>query len=191
MHLVVCPGIHHPDLTRSFLAGLSSVAGDLEAQHTLLIFPAQYYPAYSGLHILRFLHERLSGDNPNTYLKVPVLFLGFSAGVVGAIAAAWSWHQLGGKVRALIALDGWGVPLAGEFAIHRVSHDRFTHWSSALLGSGEDSFYADPGVAHLELWRSPQRTQGWWITSGTSQTRMQTSAASFVTALLNRYDSIQ
>jgi len=44
-----------------------------------------------------------------------------------------------------------GVPLVGNFPIHRLSHDYFTHWSSAVLGSGNDSFYADPPVEHLEM----------------------------------------
>ncbi|MGB3188280.1 MAG: hypothetical protein WBB43_02490, partial [Limnoraphis sp.] len=66
-------------------------------------------------------------------------------------------------VKALIALDGWGVPLGGNFPIYRISHDRFTHWSSALLGGGVESFYADPPVEHLDLWSSPQTARGWWL----------------------------
>ncbi|NJK53546.1 MAG: hypothetical protein HC936_13370 [Leptolyngbyaceae cyanobacterium SU_3_3] len=60
-------------------------------------------------------------------------------------------------------MDGWGVPLGGDFPIYRVSHDRFTHWSSAWWVAGLDSFYADPAVAHLDLWRSPQTVQGRWV----------------------------
>ena len=57
-------------------------------------------------------------------------------------------------MKALIAFDGWGVPLVGNFPIYRISHDQFTHWSSELLGKGDKSFYADPPVEHLDLWRS-------------------------------------
>jgi hypothetical protein len=91
--------------------------------------------------------------------KFPILIISFSAGVVGAIAAASIWQSIGGTIRAFIALDGWGVPLYGNFPIHRLSHDAFTHYTSSLLGSGEDSFYADPSVAHETLWRSPHPIQ--------------------------------
>jgi hypothetical protein len=74
----------------------------------------------------------------------PLLLIGFSAGVVGAIAAANLWQGQGRRVAAVIAVDGWGVPQVGDFPLHRVSHDYFTHWSSAVLGAGADSFYADP-----------------------------------------------
>jgi len=47
---------------------------------------------------------------------------------------------IGGHVKAFVLLDGWGVPLVGNFPIHRLSHDYFTQ-SSAVLGSGNDSFY--------------------------------------------------
>ncbi|WP_421656938.1 hypothetical protein [Leptothermofonsia sp. ETS-13] len=108
------------------------------------------------------------------------MFIGFSAGVAGAIGAAWGWQWWGGKVKALIALDGWGVPLVGNFPIHRVSHDYFTHWSSALLGAGEDSFYAEPGVEHLDLWRSPHTASGWHLTAGSSHSPIRTTAARFI-----------
>jgi hypothetical protein len=148
----------------------------------LLIFPAQDYPAYSGVHILQFLGDRVPAASE-------LIFISFSAGVVGAIAAALAWQLQGGKVKAFIAVDGWGVPLTGNFPIHRISHDYFTHWSSALLGSGLDSFYADPPIEHLELWRNPQTAQGWWVqhSEGTSETRSPTTAAVFLNHLLQRY----
>lgn len=122
----------------------------------------------------------------------PVLFIGFSAGVVGAIGAAWSWQFLGGRVKAFIALDGWGVPLWGDFPIHRLSHDRFTHWSSAMLGSGADNFYAEPPVEHLDLWRSPQNSLGWWVNSNKgAQPSSYLSAAEFLIMLLNRYQELK
>lgn len=95
---------------------------------------------------------------------------------------------MGGQIKALIALDGWGVPLGGNFPIYRLSHDSFTHWSSALLGGGTESFYADPPVEHLELWRSPQTTKGWWNhqTPTGLKTATPTTAALFILEILNR-----
>lgn len=141
------------------------------------VFPAQDYPAYSAIDILQFLCTQESvGES--------LIFLSFSAGVVGAIGAAWGWQRLGGNVKAFIAVDGWGVPLGGNFPIHRLSHDAFTHWSSALLGSGEDSFYADPTVKHLELWRSPQTARGWRVGK---PTKSPTTASKFLVNLLKYY----
>ena len=193
MSVVICPGIHDPELTRSFLAGLGRVTGKRSQSlgsdgsnspsGNLLIFPAQDYPAFSAFHILQFCLER-SGVPLS-----PLVFISFSAGVVGAIGAAWGWQLLGGDVKAFIALDGWGVPLSGNFNIHRLSHDHFTDWSSSLLGSGEDSFYAQPPVEHLELWRSPQIVQGWHIRQLGQEKSLPrpTTAAQFLTMLLERY----
>ncbi|MFB2833507.1 hypothetical protein [Floridanema evergladense] len=179
MSLIICPGIHEPKLTESFLAGLQ--LNNSQNPPDILIFPTQDYPAYSSGHILQFLRQ-------NHPLSSPILVISFSAGVVGAIAAVWGWQLLGGKVTAFIALDGWGVPLAGNFPIHRISHDYFTHWSSALLGSGEDNFYAAPSVEHLELWRQPQTVSGWWIHSQNhTEQKTPTTAAQFLTMLLDRY----
>lgn len=181
MSVIICPGIHDPALTQSFLEELHP-----KKIENLLIFPVQEFPAYSALDIYNYLCKQASSPSPQA---PPVIFIGFSAGVVGAIGAAWLWQLSGGTVKALIALDGWGMPLSGNFPIHRLSHDYFTHWSSAVLGSGEDSFYAEPPVEHLELWRSPQTTQGWWVHSaeGKAETRSYTTAAQFLTSLLQRY----
>ncbi|MFB2923445.1 MULTISPECIES: hypothetical protein [Aerosakkonema] len=196
MSVIICPGIHEPDLTKSFADGLlwrsSGNLSNGRATENILIFPIQEYPAYSAFHILQFLGN--SGIYPldGNSSPVPLVFISFSAGVVGAIGAAWMWQALTGNVKAFIALDGWGVPLGGNFPIHRLSHDYFTHWSSAVLGTGEDNFYADPEVRHLELWRSPQTTIGWWIHSecGKSEQRKSLSAAQFLTMLLERYGEI-
>lgn len=188
MRLVICPGIHDPKLTDCFLEGLSEVWGaeaDRQNPQTvshLKIFPAHKHPPFSALDILHFLcSQELTGES--------LVFVSFSAGVVGAIGAAWMWQQIGGKVGAFIALDGWGVPLGGNFPIHRLSHDRFTHWSSAILGGGGDGFYADPPVAHLDLWRSPQTAQGWQIshTADRIETTKPATAATFLVHLLKQY----
>jgi hypothetical protein len=185
--LIICPGIHEPQLTQDFLEGLNgSETGNSPSclSENVLIFPTQDYPAYSAVHIVEFLQS-----HPNL-LKMPIVFISFSAGVAGAIGAAWGWQLLGGTVKAFIAFDGWGVPLYGNFPIHRLSHDYFTYWSSALLGSGEDNFYADPAVEHLDLWRSPYTCQGWWVHSaaeGKPEQRTFTTAAQFVNQLLQFY----
>ncbi len=185
--VIICPGIHDLHLTQEFLQGLQRTEiSNLSNSWVdrILIFPAEDYPACSAIHILEFLQRH------SELIATPLVFISFSAGVVGAISAAWGWQLLGGRVKAFLAFDGWGVPLYGNFPIHRLSHDYFTHWSSALLGAGEDSFYTDPAVEHLDFWRSPDVCQGWWVhpaTVGNSERRTFTTAAQFVTQLLQRY----
>ncbi|MEM8780207.1 MAG: hypothetical protein AAGF26_15320 [Cyanobacteria bacterium P01_G01_bin.49] len=123
----------------------------------LLIIPTDQYPPYSGFHILEYLEKNCQKTCQE------LVILSFSAGVVGAISAAWGCQLQGKRVKQFIAFDGWGVPLQGNFPIYRISHDEFTHWSSALLGTGKISFYADPPVEHLALWRSPQMVKGWMV----------------------------
>jgi pimeloyl-ACP methyl ester carboxylesterase len=184
MTIVLCPGIHAPTVSQSFSTQLqqswTNSFTEVPFPEPCLIFPTERYPAYSALHILWFLRQHL------VPLSDPLILIGFSAGVVGAISTAWVWQSWGGRVSALIALDGWGVPLYGNFPIYRMSHDAFTHWSSAWLGSGESCFYADPPVGHLELWRSPQTIRGWEISAFSHHTRQETTAATFLTALIQR-----
>ncbi len=188
MRLVICPGVHEPKLTDCFLTGLSGLwglAADRQNQQIVdrvKIFPAHKYPPFSALDILHFLlTQELAGES--------LVFVSFSAGVAGAIGAAWMWQQIGGKVGAFFALDGWGVPLGGNFPIHRISHDRFTHWSSAILGGGGESFYADPAIEHLDLWQSPQTAKGWQVsqTAAGIETVAPTTAATFLVHLLKQY----
>ena len=182
MKLIICPGIHPPELTESFVAGLQ--LDRICQSEDILIVPAKDYPVYSGWHILQFVRDQLPTCPPAHPPTCPLIFISFSAGVVGAIAAGTAWRRMGGTVKAFIALDGWGVPLFGDFPIYRVSHDEFTHWSSALLGSGEESFYADPGVGHLELWRAPQTARGWWVKR--EGERELSTAAEFLAGVLER-----
>jgi hypothetical protein len=183
MPIIICPGIHEPELTVSFIQKC------LNQYYTkpvdILIYPGQGYLTLSTFHILHFLCDRLSNK-----LESPVIFICFSAGVVGGIGAATGWQLLGGHVQAFIAIDGWGVPLAGNFPIHRLSHDYFTHWTSAYLGIGENNFYAEPAVDHLSMWQSPQSVQGKWVNSpvGFSPPKNYLSASEFLNRLLERYN---
>ncbi len=188
MSIIICPGIHEPGLTQSFVSSLqeqSNISTRPLNPVNILIFSAEGLLALSGFHILEFLHQRLGNCD-----RQPVLFISFSAGVVGAIVAAYQWQLFGGHVKALIAIDGWGVPLWGNFPIHRISHDYFTHWSSSLLGRGQNNFYADPPVDHLEMWRSPQNVQGWWkdLSGEQSHSNQRMTAAEFVHMLVKCYE---
>ncbi|KJH72018.1 hypothetical protein [Aliterella atlantica] len=186
MNVFICPGIHAPELTRSFVREfelLLSANSSWDISGNLRIFPAEGYKNLSTFHILRFLQECYG--NPRSAL--PLVLISFSAGNVGAIGAAWGWQIMGGRVRALIAVDSWGVPLAGNFPIHCLSHDRFTH-DTALLFHRREDFYADPPVEHLELWRSPANVTGWVVSSQAEVARSRyLSAAQFLYILLKRY----
>ncbi|QLE57377.1 hypothetical protein [Nostoc sp. TCL26-01] len=184
MNVIVCPGIHDSALTDSFISGwlCTDSHGSMSQHHlNVLVAPVQGMSVLSSPHILWFLCDRLGNQRES-----PLIFISFSAGVVGAIAAAWQWQLLGGNVQAFIAIDGWGVPLWGNFPIHRLSHDYFTHWSSLLLGSGQHNFYAQPPVDHLTMWRSPQIIEGWWIDSseGITTAKIHLTAAEFLHRLL-------
>ncbi|MBN3959654.1 hypothetical protein [Nostoc sp. NMS8] len=196
MSIIICPGIHEPELTESFRVGLLDLVshGAIPAVSyanapnygNILIYPGKDVSVLSALHILQFLRDCLTGS-----LKSPIIFISFSAGVVGAIGAAHLWQLLGGRVKAFIAIDGWGVPLQGNFPIHRMSHDYFTHWSSCLLGSGQNNFYADPAVDHLSIWKSPQTVQGCWVDSSIEiiPPKGRLTAAEFLLMLLKRYEA--
>jgi len=181
--------MHEPHLTESFIARVQIEKPLISSQkqrsnatesEKLLIFPTQTFPAYSAVHVLEFLQRHCSR-------KSSLILICFSAGVVGGAGAAWAWQQLGGNIKALLAFDGWGVPLYNSFPIHRFSHDYFTHWSSSFLGAGNESFYADPSIEHLDLWRSPHTVEGWWV--GPNQ-QQRTTAATLVNLLLARYGKL-
>lgn len=169
MVTILCPGYHSPTLTTDFLNRLYPDWRSRENSGSLLIYPTPDYPAHDALKIIDFLQHSLT-NQPNIK-DIPLTFIGFSAGAVGAMGAAWLWQRSRGHVKGLIALDGWGMPVLGRFPVYRLSHDYFTHWSSAVLGKGIESFWADPAVDHLELWRSrsvpldvsPDTVKGWWL----------------------------
>lgn len=183
MPLIICPGYHDRALNDDFLQQCH-----FPSTAQILVFPAHQQPAYSPFHVSQFLQANLTPKADR-----PLLFISFSAGVVGAIAAAKNWQELGGNVKGFIALDGWGVPLFGKFPIHRLSHDYFTHWSSApfgikCLGESRDNFYADPPVDHLQLWRQPAITCGYQMMGNDDYVpRKLTTAAEFIRDLYCRY----
>ncbi|ELS02353.1 hypothetical protein Xen7305DRAFT_00020670 [Xenococcus sp. PCC 7305] len=151
MNVIICPGIHEPKLTDSFIASLS-------LEDNSLVFPANHYPAYDSWHIYDWIQKQ-------KLVSQELLFVTFSAGVVGGIGAAIALQLSGFKITAFIAIDGWGVPLFPMFPIYRLSHDHFTHWSSAILGAGDEGFYADPAKSHLELWSAPENCWGCRVSS--------------------------
>jgi hypothetical protein len=175
--LVICPGVHPPELTANLLQALGAgwpvtllPADNMVSECSMptwgirplipyRLLPSECLP-YNPIGVLSWLQAKVS---PVT----PLVFLGFSAGVVGGLGAALAWQHSGGTVLSFLAVDGWGVPLPGEFPVHRLSHDEFTHWSclllDRLLGSESASFYADPAVDHWQLWEAPQRVRGCWV----------------------------
>lgn len=192
MRVVICPGIHAPELTVAFLDSLGWQANCGDRADDCLIVPTAC-PPYSAWHVFQFLRDRLRPQSRYSRPGVPfpglesLVFISFSAGVVGAIGATHLWRCGGGPIAAFIAVDGWGVPLYGSFPIYRISHDPFTHWSSGLLGRGQAGFYAEPAVSHLELWRSPQIVWGWQVRrlgQGLIE-RSRTTAAQFIRSRLS------
>ena len=152
MPVIVCPGIHATELTDRFVQALQPIV-----QQEFIVLPARQYPTYSALAVYQWLvQQQLS-------ISEPLTFVCFSAGVVGGFGAALAWRVQGGKIHRFVAIDGWGMPLIANFPIYRVSHDYFTHWSSAILWTGQSGFYADPPVEHLEIWRSPEACYGWQV----------------------------
>jgi len=179
MTLVICPGVHPADLTQQFLEAIA-------LPQKVHIFPANHKAPYSPLDVLDFFQTTVQNLEPTSQAD-GLQIIAFSAGVVGAIAAAHLWQLQGKKVESLIAIDGWGVPGWASFPVYRVSHDSFTHWSSATLGGASAGFYCDPEVPHLELWRSPQQATGWWTTGagGGVLTEKRAIAAGFIAQTLS------
>lgn len=148
MAIAICPGFHPPSLTDEFLEVVDLPAPRIRLTGCPL----------DGRGLFKEWVEAFGYPRDCEY-KITVI--SYSAGGVGAIAACWLWHQAGGQIQSLIALDAWGVVLMGPFPIYRLSHDYFTHCSSSLLGLGDGGFYATPGVDHWQLWRSPHTAIGY------------------------------
>ncbi|MEM9485962.1 MAG: hypothetical protein AAGA83_19980 [Cyanobacteria bacterium P01_F01_bin.116] len=146
MHLLICPGYHSPDLTHDFLQALLRRI----TPERLWVMPIGSIP---GSVSWPSRHAPLS--------QQPLNVIAFSAGVVAAYPWLMTWQRQGGKSR-FIAIDGWGMPLLGNLAIYRMSHDRWTHGTTYFPTPKESKgyFYADPAVEHLEIWQFPQKTWG-------------------------------
>ena len=172
MLIVICPGVHPPELTARFIESIQDWLGS-----DYLILPTDKYLPYNAIAVSQWL------EGQQIPKSRPLSFIAFSAGVVGSIGAAIAWQLQGGTVHSFIAFDGWGVPLLANFPVYRVSHNRFTHWSSSILGGGTTGFYADPEVKHLELWRSPAACSGWQTISLGCRTR--NTLANYLTNVLN------
>ena len=175
MPIIICPGIHSPQLTEQFIQEIKVIIEDRK----FLILPTDQYLPYSAVSVYQWLRLQLSPLETQ-----PLTFIAFSAGVVGGFGAALAWQLEGGKVKSFIAGDGWGMPLVANFPIYRFSHDYFTHWSSAILGGGNQGFYAEPGVEHLDLWRLPDNCYGWQVISPGCKTRC--SVTSYLESISNR-----
>lgn len=155
--LVICPGFHPHCWTDYLIAALSpalAVAGPQQRPWQLLRSPT----ILNGAVLRQYLQEHL-GPPGNT--SAQPIFLGFSAGCVSAATLARYWRDQG-QGATLLCVDGWGVPLDAAATSYRLSHDRFTHQTSAWLGAGKEAFYADPPVPHGLMWQQPQRVLGWW-----------------------------
>ncbi|MEM8639118.1 MAG: hypothetical protein AAGG51_09925 [Cyanobacteria bacterium P01_G01_bin.54] len=147
--IVLCPGMHTPEVSESFRTRFTPLHSHLHC------FIPEAIAPYDGSAICQHVQNHCESNTP-------LVLMGFSAGAVGARYAAQALHHQGWAIAALWLWDGWGVPRLGEpFPTVRLSHDTFTHWSSALLGEGDDSFWADPAVPHLDLWRNPEQIRGW------------------------------
>ena len=177
MKVIICPGIHQTQLTDRFFKSLfGNDLNNLTSSNNskYLIFSTESFPAYSPFHIYQWL------DKPEITSE-ELFFICFSAGVVGGIGAALALRLKQVKIKGFVAVDGWGVPLLGDFPIYRFSHDYFTHWSSAFLGAGKEAFYCDPPVPHLTLWERPEACTGWIVRrDGAIETKIKSSAKEYL-----------
>jgi hypothetical protein len=185
-YLAVCPGFHSPKLTDRAIACL-----DLPSSIQPIVIPTDRLLPCDPLGIDRFLTDYFATQchrNPDRSEETPVhlSFLGFSAGTIGALGAAWFWRDRA-MLGAILLCDGWGVPvlpvwewlggvsglessqkpsqkpsqtLSQKPSLYRMSHDRWTHDTWSRLGIATPSFIATPEVEHLTLWSEPDRVRG-------------------------------
>ena len=195
--LLICGGMHPPSATGQILATLASDR-DLSQLTRVVVAPQQGLGVISAFALRQALESAIdsgtasenawvntAGDSAgdtagNTSgTSAPGLIIwAFSAGCVGATALATYWQRWRGPVQGIFLVDGWGVPKPPTVPTYRLSHDRFTHDTSGLLGAGEVNFYADPAVPHLDLWQHPQVVTGWSV--GPGQRAEKLTAADFL-----------
>lgn len=170
-YLVICPGFHAAELTDRAIAHL-----DLPASIRTIVIPTDQIFPCDPVSIANYIERQMleSGVIPDRKTRINLNFLGFSAGTIGALGAAWLWRDRA-QLGAIILCDGWGVPIlpvwdwftdrqqptiAPTPNIYRVSHDRWTHDTWSRMGIATPSFIADPEVEHLTLWSDPDRVLG-------------------------------
>lgn len=184
MTLILCPGMHPVSWTESFLEQLDTVCPTQVSDR--IVFTSASGRQWSPYGLRTYLTAHT--------VTPPVTLLAFSAGCVAASGIAQHWQQQGYPVAGLIAMDGWGVPTVGKFATHRLSHDAFTHQSSAWLGKGDVSFYAEPPVAHDHLWRYPAMVYGQQVGDFNcpgSDIRVSTTALQFLHDCLQHLQGLE
>ena len=151
--VAICPGFHDSALTVQFLSALPSYVRPI----VLTASPV------SPVELHQCLINHFGEPKRQIGAVVPLVAIGFSAGVVGLAGAIALWQQQGGKLARFIAIDGWGVPLMG-MPVTRLSHDLFTHATSLPLGAGDKNFFAEPGVDHLRMWGEIESVRGFEAT---------------------------
>jgi len=153
-YVAICPGFHPSELTDRAIAAL-----DLPPTWEAIAIPNRIWPCDPA-----GISAHLAAQIPPDRRAIPIHFLGFSAGTVGALGAALAWRS---PIATIALCDGWGVPVlplldgrSPQPTIHRVSHDRWTHETWGRMGIATPSFCADPEVEHLELWGDLDRVTG-------------------------------
>lgn len=170
--------MHPPSATGQILATLASDR-DLRRLTRVVVAPQQGLGVLSAFALRQTLESAIDDWRPAlettardasgnaARASTPGLIIwAFSAGCVGAVTLATYWQRWRGPVQALFLVDGWGVPRSPTVPVYRLSHDRFTHDTSGLLGAGEVNFYAEPAVPHRYLWQHPQAVTGWSVGPG-------------------------
>lgn len=180
--LVICGGIHPLNWTNSFLKNINFESLNIKKED-ILIIDNNLSSAYDGKNI----YQNLVNNYGQKY-QTPLIFIGFSAGVVGALIASRLWQRYGGKILALIAVDGWGVPLIADFPIYTLSHDYFTHLTLIKFDHQIDSFYSYPSVSHEQIWRSPSETKGYWQKS--NGIKILSNATTIIKFFLEKYQQM-
>jgi hypothetical protein len=173
--LLVCGGLHPPGYTDQICNVIA--ADDMLSTSPRVVMEASPQ-VLSAFALRRELEAALSNASLASVDSPGLIIWAFSAGCVGAATLATYWQQYRGPVLALFMVDGWGVPRDPQIPVHRLSHDRFTHDTSGCLGRGDEDFYAEPAVPHLDLWRHPQAVTGYIATP--NRPAEQTTAASFL-----------
>lgn len=153
--IIICGGIHSIKITKKFVDLIKIQLKD-NLRESYLIIPLNQRPPYDAKNLFDNLME--NGVLPQ---EKALTIIAFSAGVVGCLAMARKWQREGGIINCLIAFDGWGVPLIGDFPIHCFSHDLFTHLTTCFWVNNNEHFYAQPAVSHLEMWTAPLTVSGY------------------------------